>query len=98
MADRIQLVEIKGETSIRIEVEITDDGGILFSGQDTGDAPLAFWGEEDYEYWLKIDAADKDRVLLALIEELYSGNAKLISEFKCLLGAKGIPSEFSSYV
>ncbi len=98
MAERVRLVEIEGETSIRIEVEIAEDGGVLLSGQDAGDAPLALWGDDDYEYWLKIEAVDKDRVLLALIEQLYAGNANVISELKALLEEKGISSEFSSYV
>jgi len=71
---------------------MTDEGDLLFSEQDVGDAPNEFWGDSDYEYWLKVSAADKDRVLLALIEKLYSGNSSLVSEIK------GIPSEFASYV
>ena len=98
MSEKVNLVHTHGATSVRIDVEITDEGDLLFSGQDVGDAPEEFWGDSDYEYWLKISAADKDRVLLALIEKLYSGNGSLISEIKDYLAYKGIPSEFASYV
>ncbi len=100
MSDKIRLVKvtIEGPTNIYVDVEITEEGDLLFSGQDVGKAPETFWGDEDYEYWLKVSAADKDRVLLTLIEKLYSGNPSLISEIKDYLGSKGIPSEFSSYV
>ena len=98
MSEKVNLVHTHGATSVRIDVEITDEGDLLFSGQDVGDAPEEFWGDSDYEYWLKISAADKDRVLLALIEKLYSGNSSLISEIKDYLAYKGIPSEFASYV
>lgn len=63
MSERIRLVDITGATRVRIDVEITREGDLLFSGQDVGEAPQRFWGDADYEYWLKISAADKDRVL-----------------------------------
>lgn len=98
MNEKVRLVDITGATRVRIDVEIAQEGDLLFSGQDVGEAPQRFWGDEDYEYWLKISAADKDRVLLALIEKLYSGNPSVTSEIKEYLDSKGIPSEFSSYV
>ena len=92
MSEKVRLVDTHGATSVRMDVGMTDEGDLLFSEQDVGDAPNEFWGDSDYEYWLKVSAADKDRVLLALIEKLYSGNSSLVSEIK------GIPSEFASYV
>ena len=97
MTDKVRLVHVEGTTSIHIDAEITDKGDLLFSGQDLGQAPLEVWGDLDYEYWLRIMAPNKDQVLLALIQKLYSGNTSLISEFKGYLESKGIPCEFSSY-
>jgi hypothetical protein len=57
----------------------------------------AVFGKTDYEHFLTVLAADKDRVLLALIEELYSGNAPAISEFREFLVSKGIASQFRSF-
>ena len=87
-----------GPTHIRIDVEITERGALCFSGQDVGEAPQKYWGDQDYEYWLTVDAADKDRVLLALVDKLYSGNASLISDIQDLLESEGIRGTFSSYV
>ena len=98
MPETVSLVQVKGPTSIYIDAEITDEGDLLFSGQDIGQAPSETFGDSDYEYWLYIKAASKDRVLLALIEKLYSGNTKLISEFMEYLKSKEIPYEFHSYV
>lgn len=98
MSEIVRLVDVTDSTRIRIDVEITQEGDLLFSGQDVGAAPEKFWGDEDYEYWLKISAADKDRILLALIEKLYSGNPSVTSEIKEYLDSKGISSAFSSYV
>jgi len=97
MIKKVRLVDLAGPTSIHIEAEITDQGDLLISGQDLGDAPKEIFGDSDYEYWLRIKAADKDQLLLALIEEIYSGNTRLISELQEYLNAKKIPSEFTSF-
>jgi len=94
----VRLVDIHGPTRTWIDVEINDNGDLVFSGQDVGVAPEEFWGDSDYEYGLHIAAADKDRVLLALIQKMYSGNEKVVTEFKSFLTSKDIPCEFGSYV
>ena len=79
MSKTIELVNKKGATSIHIDVQIDEDGDLKFSGQDIGDAPEAIFGDSDYEYWLTVPAAEKDRLLLALIEKHYAGDALVIS-------------------
>ncbi|MGD8584725.1 MAG: hypothetical protein PVH65_10090 [Chloroflexota bacterium] len=95
--NKVNLVQVKGPTSIYIDVEITDEGDLLFSGQDIGKAPEEFFGDSDYEYWLLVKAAQKDQLLLALIERFYSGNTRVISELREFLNARGIANEFDSY-
>jgi hypothetical protein len=95
--NKVNLVQVKGPTSIYIDVEITEEGDLLFSGQDIGKASEEFFGDSDYEYWLLIKAAQKDQVLLALIERFYSGNTRVISELRDFLNTKGIANEFDSY-
>lgn len=97
MADTISLVDIQGRTSIHIEVTITEEGDLLFSGQDIGEAPERTFGDSDYEYWLRIPADQKDRALLAFLEKLYGGNPRVISEVREYLKSKGISASFSSY-
>jgi len=97
MTDKVKLVEIEGATLRYIDAEITDEGDLLLSGQDFGEAPLKVWGEDKYEFWLRVTAPNKDRVLLALLEKLYAGNPSLISELKHYLETKDIPCEFFNY-
>jgi hypothetical protein len=97
MTTTVQLVRVEGSTSIYIDVEITEEGDLLFSGQDLGDAPREVFGDSDYEYWLRVNAAEKDKVLIALIEKMYSGNTKVISELMDFLKSRSIPSDFHSY-
>jgi hypothetical protein len=94
----VELVRIAGATSVCIDAEITENGDLQISGQDIGAAPQEMFGDVDYEYWLRIAAADKDRLLLALIEQQYSGNAKVVSKLRHFLGSKGIYCGFFSYL
>ena len=97
VADPMRLVDIEGATSIRVDVQITDQGDLLFSGRDIGQAPKAVFGESDYEYWLTVSAEDKDCLLMALIETHYSGDASVISELRDTLDSKDISYTFQSY-
>jgi hypothetical protein len=93
----IQLHEEAGETSRYIQAEIRQDGDLVLSGQDVGRAPREFWGDSDYEWWVSVSSNHKDDVLLALLEKLYGGNPAAIEEFRDLLEARGIKSEFHSW-
>ena len=97
MSKAVEIVRKGGATSIHIDVRIDDKGDLRFSGQDIGEAPEQIFGKDDYEYWLTIPAAEKDHVLLALIEKVYHGNASVVSEFREFLESKGIPHEFHSF-
>lgn len=97
MADEVRLADVEGATSIHIGAEITDKGDLLISGQDLGEVPLERWGDSDYEYWLLVPAAEKDRLLLALLERFYGGNDRVVSELMALLDERGIRREFGSW-
>jgi hypothetical protein len=91
---QIVLVEQSGETSIHISAEIRKNGDLQLSGQDVGKGPLEIFDDSDYEYWLTVPAAQKDLLLLALLESLYKGDAGVISKMREMLMAKKIPCEF----
>ncbi len=91
---QIVLVEQSGETSIHISAEICKNGDLQLSGQDVGKGPREIFGDSDYEYWLTVPAAQKDLLLLALLESLYKGDASVISKMREMLGTKKIPCEF----
>jgi hypothetical protein len=97
MNDPIKLVMQGGSTSIHIDVRIDDSGDLLFSGQDIGDAPEEIFGDSDYEYWLTVPASEKDRLLLALLEKHYAGDALVISTLRELMESKQIPCSFFSH-
>jgi hypothetical protein len=97
MNDPIKLVRRGGSTSIYIDMSIDENGNLLFSGQDIGSAPDEIFGDSDYEYWLTVPASEKDRLLLALLEKHYGGDALVISTLRELMESKQIPCSFHSH-
>ena len=96
-ANKVELVRIRGETSVHIDAEVTDEGDLVLMGQDFGAAPGEMSGDNHHEYWLRIPAAEKDRALLALLEKYLGGNGMLISELRACLDSKGIDCQFFSH-
>ena len=97
MNEPIKLVSQGGSTSIHIDMRIKENGDLLFSGQDIGDAPEEFSGDSDYEYWLTVPVSEKDRLLLALLEKHYAGDALVVSTLRELMESKDISCGFYSH-
>ena len=97
MNDPIKLVRQGGSTSIYIDVSINENGDLLFSGQDIGSAPEEIFGDLDYEYWLTVPAVEKDKLLLALIEKHYAGDALVVSTLREFMESREIPCSFFSH-
>jgi hypothetical protein len=97
MTDPVKLVSKGGATSIHIDVRIDENGDLLFSGQDIGNAPEEIFGDIDYEYWLTVPASEKDRLLLALIEKHYAGDAMVVSTLREFMESKDISCGFFSH-
>lgn len=91
---QITLAESKTDRcSSSLVARIDDEGSLVLEGYDIGELVREWWGDSDYEYWLKVAADDKDTVLLWLIKERFPTD----SEFREWLNSKGIPSEFHSW-
>ena len=97
MSEPVKLVSQGGSTSIHIDARIEESGDLVISGQDIGDAPEEFFGDLDYEYWLTVPAAEKDRLLLALIEKHYAGDSTVVSALRELMESKHIACNFHSH-
>ena len=93
----IKLFSQGGSTSIHIDMRLEESGNLIFSGQDLGNAPEEIFGDIDYEYWLTVPAAEKDKLLLALIEKHYAGDSSVISTLREFMESQEIPCSFFSH-
>jgi hypothetical protein len=97
MSEAIELYRYKGPTDIIIRAGIDENGAVRLDGHDFGEGPQKIYDRDEFEYWAIVPGAHKDRVVLALIEKLYSGNPSAVREFIELMKAKDIPCEFGSW-
>jgi hypothetical protein len=96
MSDVVKLVRVSASTSVYIDAKVSDEGNLVISGQDLGSAPDEIFGDSDYEYWLTVPAAEKDKLLLALLETHYSGDAMVVSTLRKVMESKRIRFNFHS--
>lgn len=97
MSAKVELYKSRGETSRQVSAEVDSNGKLTLSACDLGKMPEEFFGDSDYEFWATVQPEHKDAVVLALIEQLYSGHDRAVDEFIALLKSRGIPYQFQSY-
>jgi hypothetical protein len=78
----VQLFEERGETSRFVDAEIKENGDLVVSAQDVGKAPLEWWGDSDYEFWVTVASKDKQRVFHALIGRTRKSRDSLPTELE----------------
>lgn len=59
--------DTSGATKFFVDALVNDVSDLVLKGQDVGAAPMAMFGDSDYEYWVTVPADQKDRVLLELM-------------------------------
>jgi hypothetical protein len=93
----VQLYEERGETVRVITTEIAEDGDLIVSGYDVGNGPRRWFGKDDYEFQVTLEAKEKDRLLLALIETCFGGRPSAVDEFREFAKSKEIPVSFMTW-
>jgi hypothetical protein len=90
----ITLTEYKTEdVSVQLVAKIDEEENLVLEGYDIGKSVKEFWGDSDYQYWVRVARDYKDTVLLWLIKERFTTS----SEFRQWLDGKGIPNTFESW-
>lgn len=93
----VRLYEDRGETSRFIDAEIKDDGNLVVSGYDVGKSPQRWFGHDDYEFWVILEAGQKDRLLLALIEKCFGQRPSAVDEFREFVRSEEIPVTWKTW-
>lgn len=92
--DTMQLALRDEEEFTSVDVALTAEGGIDLSAQDLGPTVRQTWGDDDYEYGIRIAPADTARLAYALIAEHYSGDLRAVAKVRELAQRHGIDSHF----
>jgi hypothetical protein len=78
---------VSENVSVYLEARIDPEGDLLLSGHDVGRTVKECWGDSDYEYFLEVKKADKEKVPPLLLRERFSS----MPEFLKWAGGKNIP-------
>ena len=85
-------------TRMWLDVYVSPAGELVFAGYDCGEIPKRFWGDADYEFWLRVPAENKDALLLQLLLEKYKDDTQASSHFRKWLDDHDIPCNFESWI
>jgi len=80
----IEIASKKGDVSDYVDAEITKEGDLRLTRNSFGP------GDSETEVIAAVDKDDKDRLLMELLKELYSGNTSAVDDFTTFAESKGI--------
>jgi hypothetical protein len=87
-----------GGTKVFVEVHISPEtGDLVMAGQDIGPAPQASFGRDEYEYFLSVPAAEKDRLLLHLMVAVFGGIEETRTSIARWCDERAIPYSLHSF-
>jgi hypothetical protein len=97
MAEERSLTLFRGEIRPGLRsfglAELHDNGDVELSWTDSGPELAQSLDIEQYECNVRVLAAERDALLLALIAELYAGKPDAATLFRKMLEARGIPHQ-----
>ena len=81
----VELAKKRGDVSDFVDAVIEEDGRLQMIRNSFGP------GDYETEVTAAVAREDKDRLLLALLEKVFSGNIGALEEFTAFARSKGIP-------
>ena len=94
----IELARQEGAEFRSVRLALDDDGAIKMDAQDMGPTVTQFWGDEDYEFWVRVPPGSLPKLAFELLREKFSGQLGAVDAFRDWCTAHGIQHEFDSWV
>lgn len=85
-----------GRAPRHVKASISDDGSLDVEVKEFPMQSGAIWSNTSLKSWLRLTAADKDRLLLALLKQTYGGKAQGADELRDFLIDQGIQHSWES--
>jgi hypothetical protein len=94
----IEIARQEGKNFRSVRLTLGEDGAIKMDTQDMGAATAEFWGEDEYEFWVRIPPAAVPKLVFELLREKFAGQAGAVDALREWCKAHGIEHEFDSWV
>ena len=82
--------------SVRLAVE--DDGAIKLDAQDMGPNVERFWGDDDYEFWVRVPSTSLTKLVFELLREKFAGQLGAVDAFRDWCKVHGVEHEFDQWI
>ena len=94
----IEIARQEGTEFRSVRLAIEDDGAIRMDAQDIGPTVTQIWGDDDYEFWVRVPPASLSKLAFELLCEKFSGQLGAVDTFRDWCKAHGVQHEFDSWV
>jgi hypothetical protein len=82
--------------SVRLAVE--EDGAIKMDAQDIGPTVTQIWGDDDYEFWVRVPSTSVSKLAFELLREKFTGQLGAVDAFREWCKTHGVEHEFDSWI
>ena len=96
-----QMIEIarqEGTEFRSVRLALEDDGAIKMDAQDIGPIVTQIWGDDDYEFWVRVPSVSVSKLAFELLREKFAGQLGAVDAFRDWCKAHGVEHEFDSWV
>jgi len=94
----IEIARQEGTEFRSVYLSLEDDGAIKLDAQDMGPTVTQFWGDSDYEFWVRVPPASLPKLAFELLREKFSGQLGAVDAFRDWCRTHGVEHEFDSWV
>lgn len=81
--------------SVRLTVE--EDGAIRMDAQDIGPSVASVWGDDEYEFWVRVEPGALPKLAFELLREKFAGDTGAVGAFRDWCKARAIAHKFDSW-
>ena len=94
----IEIARQEGTEFRSVHLSLEDDGAIKMDAQDIGPTVTEFWGESDYEFWVRVPPTSLPKLAFELLREKFAGQLGAVDALRSWCEAHGIEHEFDSWI
>ena len=94
----IEIARQEGTEFRSVHLTLEDNGAIKMDAQDIGPTVTRIWGDDDYEFWVRVEAASVPKLAFELLHERFSGQLGAVDAFRNWCKTHGIQHEFDSWI
>jgi hypothetical protein len=88
-----ELYRQEGEEFRSVRLRVNADGSVHIDAQDMGPLVEKIWGDDDYEFGVRVPTAASPKLIFALLRDKYQGRGGAVDEFQEFCKKEGIENE-----